>query len=578
MSIDLGAAIYIALKPILKIYTIIGVGFLLARYNIVSMETARGVSNMVVNAILPCLTFNKIVSNISDKDIKEVGVIVLSAMILFSVGSACAIASKYAMQVPKQWFWGLMFAGFFPNISDLPIAYVQSMSNGTVFDSSSVDKGVAYCCIFLMTQSFFMMNFGMWRVVGLDFRRNWDEEEESQGSENLPTDEESYSLGKPQQLKNSRQDAQTLDSNISEKAETAPGRFFGDNSHANSTQNLSLLQPQNARLRESSPSLEAYRTHSIFTSPDLRARTVDSHPSDSHTDCQTTKSFTFGESRSSLRRRRPSLNDFITEYSAAEQIRDGELDLSRPLTLTEELGNKNSTIGMSPADNLPQTESIDDPLSRVSFKSSKVQRSGKVRRFIARYKLSWVVYFLVKFIRPASLGASLGIIISMIPWVKACFVKTSVHVHNAPDGEPVLNFLMDFTSYIGNACVPLGLLLLGGTLARLQVKKLPKGILRVALAMTVFRLMVIPIIGVAWANKLYKMNWLDTVIGKFVMILTWSMPSATAQVYFTAFYTPLEGSHIQMDCLSIFFIMQYAVLFITVPFVITYTLKVDLKY
>ena len=89
--------------------------------------------------------------------------------------------------------------------------------------------------------------------------------------------------------------------------------------------------------------------------------------------------------------------------------------------------------------------------------------------------------------------------------------------------------------------------------------------------------MVIPIIGVAWANKLYKINWLESTIAKFVMILTWSMPSATAQVYFTAFYTPLEGAHTQLDCLSVLILMQYAILFITVPFVVTYTIKVDLQ-
>lgn len=574
MSIDLGAAIYIALKPILKIYTIIGVGFLLARYNIVSMETARGVSNMVVNAILPCLTFNKIVSNISDEDIKEVGVIVLSAMMLFAVGSLCAVVTRYAMNVPKQWFWGLMFAGFFPNISDLPIAYVQSMTNGTVFNSSSVDKGVAYCCIFLMSQSFFMMNFGMWRVVGLDFRRDWDEEDDGcQDIDSGVSDEENSSLGELQQSRNLRQDDPSIYSNASEKPETAPGIFFGGN-HTNSTQSMNLLQPQNAYVKENSPSLKSYRTHSIVTSPDLRLSTAGCHAAD----CHRTRSYTIDDRKNSFRRRASSGNDFITEYSAADQIRDGELDLSRPLTLTEELGNKNSTIGMRSPEDLSLADPGDKSLSKVSSTGSSAHHGGKINQFITHYKLSWIVYFLINFIRPASLGASLGIIVSMIPWVKACFVHTNVHVHNAPDGEPVLNFLMDFTSYIGNACVPLGLLLLGGTLARLQVKKLPKGILRVALTMTVFRLMVIPIIGVAWANKLYKMNWLDTVIGKFVMILTWSMPSATAQVYFTAFYTPLEGSHIQMDCLSIFFIMQYAVLFITVPFVITYTLKVDLKY
>lgn len=102
MSLSLGAAIYIALKPIFKIYTIMLVGYLVAKFDIVSMENAKGISNMVVNAILPCLTFNKIVSNISWRDIKEIGVIILSAFILFVLGATGALFTTFATTVPKN--------------------------------------------------------------------------------------------------------------------------------------------------------------------------------------------------------------------------------------------------------------------------------------------------------------------------------------------------------------------------------------------------------------------------------------------------------------------------------------------
>lgn len=600
MSVDLGAAIYIALKPILKIYAIIFVGYLLARYNIVSMETARGISNMVVNAILPCLTFNKIVTGISDQDIKEVGVIVLSAMLLFAVGTVCALIAKLLTPVPKKWFWGLMFAGIFPNISDLPIAYVQSMGNGAVFSAESADKGVAYCCIFLTSQSFMMMNFGMWRLVGFDFKEKVDDENRKSDIEERPGLEKHIpeadfnecsrhdtgslqhleSMGKISRSSIGERDESCVysNSNVMDDSQSDDSSG-GTQSQAESLKSLGIMPIEYAHTKnlDDASSLRAYRTQSVVSSPSaleasriklnyVRGANMPGMP-------QVMKG-----GKSSMRRRRPSMHDVIEEYSAADLIKDGELDLSRPLTLTEDLGNRNAGIG-----SFHENDSISDreddggfSLSRTTTVAS-VNAKGKFAKFVAKYKLGWLVYGLINFIRPASLGALLGIIVAMIPWAKACFVITYVHVHNAPDGLPVLNFLMDFTSYIGDACVPLGLLMLGGTLARLEVKTLPKGFIRVGILMTFFRLMVIPVIGVAWANKLYELNWLDTVIGKFVMILTWSMPSATAQVYFTAFYTPVNGSHIQLDCLSLFFLMQYGILFITVPFVITYTLKVDLQ-
>lgn len=277
------------------------------------------------------------------------------------------------------------------------------------------------------------------------------------------------------------------------------------------------------------------------------------------------------------------MSDVINEYSAVDRIKNGELDLSRPLTLTEEVGSTNISMDREEEideEDITSNVSEEDShvsLSRISTNKSQRKSRSKFSQFISKYQLEWLLYILVNFFRPASLGALLGIICSMIPWVKALFVHTDVNMHQAPDGQPVLNFLMDFTQYIGNACIPLGLLMLGGTLARLQITKLPKGIIKVAALMTFLRLAVLPIIGVAWANKIYDMNWLETDIAKFVVILTWAMPSATAQVYFTAFYTPLEGDHLQMDCLSVFFLSQYMVLFITLSFVVSYALKVDLK-
>ncbi|KAG0660499.1 hypothetical protein C6P45_001584 [Maudiozyma exigua] len=576
-KIDLGAAIYIALKPIFKIYTIIFVGFLLAKYNIVSMENAKGISNMVVNAILPCLTFNKIVTNISWHDIKEVGVIILSAIILFSFGAAGALVTNYTTPVPKTFFWSFIFAGLFPNISDLPIAYTQSMGNGAIFTEAESEKGVAYSCIFLFTQSFLMMNFGMWRMVGLDFRdaKKESNDLENQSSINIPDSESdrgtSMIINEP---KNNSLETTSEVPRVSVSESDAPSNRTSVMSSLDSNVieddngfqlELAIMFKHIQKVLDTSLTLG----HILKNQP----RLIFNDDNDFENEIVRRK-----------RSRRGSVHDVISSFSAVDRIRTGELDLTRPLSVTREIGRDNTTIGVID-NNTEETGIVENELksngdlqSIHSEKATKWTRFKKrVVDFIHKHHLEWVAYFAINFCRPASLGALLGIICALIPWIKALFVPTYVHVHQAPDNMPVLNFLMDFTAYIGNACIPLGLLLLGGTLARLEVNSLPKGFDRSVILMTVFRLIISPIIGVLWANKLYSMNWLESRIGKFVMILTWSMPCSTSQVYFTAFYTPIVGSHIQMDCLSVFFVAQYAILFITLSFVVTYTLKVDLK-
>jgi len=60
---------------------------------------------MVVNALLPCLSFNKIVTNLSGSQIKEIGVVVLSALVIFSTGCALATLTKFITPVPQRWVW-----------------------------------------------------------------------------------------------------------------------------------------------------------------------------------------------------------------------------------------------------------------------------------------------------------------------------------------------------------------------------------------------------------------------------------------------------------------------------------------
>ncbi|QEU61043.1 hypothetical protein KDRO_D07400 [Kluyveromyces lactis] len=612
MSISLGAVIYVALKPVFKIYLILGVGFLLAKYQIVGVEAARSVSNMVVNAILPCLVFNKIVGNIQARDIKEIGTIVLSAVILFALGGVFALMIKFILPVPKKWVWGVIFAGLFPNISDLPIAYVQSMGTGIIFSADNVDKGVAYCCIFLTAQSFMMMNFGMFRLVGLDFRESPTDIENStsfsderqnddQQSTKDSDDSKSIKTGKGKQNENDS----ALDPRYFNVTSTGRSSSLSDNPiemsdlHSLSESDLAsedqldndrpqLFRKNTSNITEqgtSNGSTGAKKTYSNMshTTGSTLYRTASLTRDASNTNSLASHSMQANRVRS--RRRSQTINDVISEYSVADRVRTGELDLRRPLTLTADIGEENTALAndeleshTSASDDEAFAAPENDTNSMHLVKTATNKSLRKMDTWFQRHNLGQLEYVLINFFRPASLGALLGIICSMIPWVQALFVNTYVHVHNAPDGLPVLNFIMDATEYIGNACVPLGLLLLGGTIARLEVKSIPQGFIFVAIAMATIRLAVIPIIGVLWTNKIFNMNWIESDIAKLVIILTFAMPSATAQIYFTAFFTPMEGPHLQMDCLSVLFVVQYIFLFITLPFVVSYTLKVDLKY
>jgi predicted permease len=62
---------------------------------------------------------------------------------------------------------------------------------------------------------------------------------------------------------------------------------------------------------------------------------------------------------------------------------------------------------------------------------------------------------------PVSIAIVMGIVLCLIPWTKAFFVETDVHIATAPDRVPPLSFFMDFVSYVSQVSVPLGLLMVG---------------------------------------------------------------------------------------------------------------------
>ncbi|KAF6065063.1 Membrane transport family protein [Candida albicans] len=447
-SLDLGLVIYSAVKPIFKIYFIIAIGFYLAKRNILSVSTCRDISDTVVTAIMPCLIFNNIVSNLKSSDIKNIGIIIFTSALLFTFGGLLAYGIHIITKSPKRWLGGLISVGIFPNISDLPIAYLQTFAKGgVIFTTAQGEKGVAYVCIFLMAMVMCQFSFGLFRLI------------------------DSVGVG-------------------ADKFRTTQN---GSNSDSDSIISQAVASDR-SDIEE-----EEEDQHNQFL------KTRQNKPISPGADCLST---------SDLRRQRSqNVQDVINEYSEFDALRSNEVQRTRTAT---------SEIAVEPS----------------------VKAESKVKNYLKQlYK---------NVTTPSSLSLIISIAIAMAPPLKAF--------------------------YVGAASVPLGLILLGTTLARLQVKKMPPGFWKTALLITIARLIIIPIFGVGVTTGFYKGGWYGSdILVRFVSVLEFGLPNATSLVYFTAFYTdPLSEEHLQMDCLAICLICQYAILWITLPFLTTFTLKVSM--
>ena len=116
---------------------------------------------------------------------------------------------------------------------------------------------------------------------------------------------------------------------------------------------------------------------------------------------------------------------------------------------------------------------------------------------------------------PPTIALLLACPISAITPLKALFVPVknangSLIIPFAPDGAPPLAFILDTTTFLGSASVPLALICLGASLAKLRV---PKGIRELPLgaisALTIGRLVLQPIIAVVTVEGLVSVGLID---------------------------------------------------------------------
>ena len=116
-------------------------------------------------------------------------------------------------------------------------------------------------------------------------------------------------------------------------------------------------------------------------------------------------------------------------------------------------------------------------------------------------------------ISPVSLSILISFPITLTPKLKALFVLVpGSQMPSTPDGQPPLSFVLDATSFIGNSAIPLALICLGSSLARLHIpkkgewKKLPLGAIG---SLAAGKLLVMPVIGILMCEGLTKVGFIS---------------------------------------------------------------------
>lgn len=144
-------------------------------------------------------------------------------------------------------------------------------------------------------------------------------------------------------------------------------------------------------------------------------------------------------------------------------------------------------VSPSPPDTLPTHTTHGPPIKSAAGRAPN-QYLANIREFLKAL------------LTPASITIFTSFPIALVPTLKALFVQVpGTHMPSAPDGLPPLNFVLDATTFVGAASVPLGLVCLGSSLARLNMprkgewKNLPMGAIA---GIAVVKMIIMPVLGV----------------------------------------------------------------------------------
>lgn len=527
MYFSLGAAIWMGVKPLVKIYGTIGAGYLASHKGILTMESGRAIAWLVLYFFMPALIFYNIVSNIMDTDIEMLGVLCLSGAIYYVLGLLFGLCVYLVSPIPRGWFGGLLLCCMINNASDMPIAYVQTIGGSGVMPSGSSSLGGAYTVLFSLMFNIITFNLGGTRLVEWDFNR-------FDPSRNEPTkpllswkackDFYRRHLGK--------NDAKTK-----EEAQTE---------HHNSISRTRTMSSTDSR-DGNSDLARSYFGRTVSRASDSVAY------SSSNVDTDTNQLQRYNTAQS-----------FISTMAGADSARFNRDDSDGQDTA--------SISGIIPLHVVKSSQPKSRPQKIKQWWLKKWKKFEK-----KNYATMYISHFICDLAAPQMLALMSGIAIAMIPWAKRCF-SNQQHIggfRDPPDGLPPLDFIMVFLDFFAGAQIPLGLIMVGATIQQLKIGRLVPGFKRTAVLIAAFKLAILPIIACGWIVALRKLGWIDKddPLAAIVLAVDAATPSATVQVYVTALHSDPNGEKLELNSFGYCLIIQYIFMPISLTIVVAFVLK-----
>ncbi|KIK97919.1 hypothetical protein PAXRUDRAFT_135342 [Paxillus rubicundulus Ve08.2h10] len=169
-SLPAGELIWIAIQPLMRLFFCVACGFTLAKAGLFPAVVAKGVGQILLNVAIPALMFSKIVPAFNSGNIVVLGPLLLVALLFESIGIMISWIIKQLFWVPHRFRYGILAAGAFGNVGDIPTSVVMGVMASAPFNGTyDANLGVGYITVFILVMNITLFPLGGRQWVAMDF-------------------------------------------------------------------------------------------------------------------------------------------------------------------------------------------------------------------------------------------------------------------------------------------------------------------------------------------------------------------------------------------------------------------------
>ncbi|TFK52797.1 auxin efflux carrier [Heliocybe sulcata] len=490
--------IYSGCMPLVKMLFTIFFGYLLARKGLFPPAASRGASQVAMNVSLPALIFANIVPAFTPANAAAIGPLFLLAYTYQIIGFIFGYIVRELFYVPRNFWQGIVIMCGMSNWGSLPNSIVTSITTQAPFDPDT-DPELGVSFVSIFILSYHLT---FW-VFGGARSLSWD-----------------YLPGVPQKEEAERR--------VSWKEKPIGGWIARAYLGYEPSSPASTPEKPNEE-KDSSLPFDAAALENGIEVEAREAHVFEKH-ANADPDIQLARQTALFSTLPQRSARQPELPSFHTQPQPSYSP-----SLPAPVPAPSIIASSHTAA--------PETTSVIRSLSLPLL----------VKIFNA---ISVIM-------TPVTAILAVSLPIALINPLKALFVPVMGGPSWAgPDGRPPLAFVIDTATFLGSIIIPLALILLGASFARLHIlRPLSRLPLRAMLAVSLFKLFILPVLGVLIVQAMIHGGLIPQTARaeKFVAMLLSGTPAAVNQLIAASLYAT-DGD---VDTLSAFLLVQYVLMFLS---------------